>query len=190
MVEWERVRLHAYHTQRVLARVPSLGPITEIAGAHHERCDGSGYPGGRVPPESARAARLLACADVFQSLTEPRAHRPAIAPAAAAHVLKEEARTGRLCATAVDCVLAAVGQGKAPAPPPQTGLTAREAEVLVALARGLTNKEIAVALGISPKTVQHHLAHVYAKVGISTRAAAALFAVRSNLLSTAAPSAG
>lgn len=190
MVEWERVRLHAYHTQRVLARVPSLGPVAEIAGAHHERCDGSGYPSGSVPAASARAARLLACADVFQALTEPRPHRPAIAPSAAARVLEEQARAGRLCASAVECVLAAVGQRRAPEAAPKSLLTEREAEVLVQLARGLTNKEIAVALGISPKTVQHHLAHVYAKVGISTRAAAALFAVRSDLLSVGASPAG
>jgi HD-GYP domain-containing protein (c-di-GMP phosphodiesterase class II) len=183
MVEWERVRLHAYHTQRVLARVPSLGPIAEIASLHHERCDGSGYPRGTAPAASARAARILACADTFEALTTARAHRPAITPAAAAGMLQDEARQGRLCAAAVECVLAAVGQAKTPVKQAKMALTEREAEVLVALARGLTNKEIAVALGISPKTVQHHLAHVYAKVGISTRAAAALYAVRSNLLS-------
>ena len=183
VAEWERVRLHAYYTERVLSRVPALAPIAELASLHHERCDGSGYPRGMVPGESQRAARLLAAADVFQAMTEPRAHRAAMSLDDASTALREEARSGHLCANAVDCVLAAIGRGKAPDAHPATKITARESEVLVLLARGKTNKEIAGALGISAKTVQHHLAHVYEKVGVSTRAAAALFAVRNDLVS-------
>ncbi len=178
--EWERVRLHAYFTQRVLARVPSLGRVADLASLHHERCDGSGYPRGSVSPESDRAGRLLAVADVFCALVEPRPYRGALSVTDAAEVLRKEAHAGRLCAASVDCVLAAVGRGKRPAA--QRGVTEREAEVLVALARGLTNKEIGVALGISAKTVQHHLAHIYEKLRVSTRAGAALFAVRHNLV--------
>lgn len=50
------------------------------------------------------------------------------------------------------------------------------------LARGLTNKEIAVALGIAPKTARNHVEHIYAKIGVTTRASAALFAVSHELI--------
>jgi len=62
------------------------------------------------------------------------------------------------------------------------GLTAREVEVLRLLARGLPNKEIAERLVISPKTVANHVEHIYSKIGASTRAAAALFAMSHGLL--------
>ena len=62
------------------------------------------------------------------------------------------------------------------------GLTAREVEVLVLLARGLSNKQIAGRLVITPKTVGNHVEHIYAKIGASSRAAAAMFAVQHGLL--------
>lgn len=68
--------------------------------------------------------------------------------------------------------------------PPRTptpGLTEREAEVVALLARGLQTKQIARALGISAKTADHHVQNAYAKIGVSTRAAAALFAMRHGL---------
>jgi HD-GYP domain-containing protein (c-di-GMP phosphodiesterase class II) len=181
--EWERVRMHAYFTERVLTRLPGLDSVASIAGAHHERCDGSGYPGGVRPPPSARAARLLACADVYRALTEPRHHRAARTPDAAAAALRAEAEAGRLCLRAAGCVLAAAGH-----PPsskrvrPDVDLSRREIEVLLHVARGETNKQIARALDISPRTVQHHVEHIYEKTGVSTRAAAALFAVRNDLV--------
>jgi HD-GYP domain-containing protein (c-di-GMP phosphodiesterase class II) len=180
--EWERVRLHAYFTQRVLARVPGLERVAEVASLDHERCDGSGYPRATPLPESARSGRILAAADVYCALLEPRPYRPARDGAAAADVLRDEARAGRLSAHAVDCVLAATGKGPPPPATPPASVTEREVDVLVALARGWTNKEIGVALGISAKTVQHHLARIYEKLGVSTRAGAALVAVRSQLL--------
>ena len=62
------------------------------------------------------------------------------------------------------------------------GLTAREVEVLVLLARGKSNKQIAAELVITPKTAGNHVEHIYVKIGASSRAAAALFAVRHGLL--------
>ena len=194
--EWERVRLHAYYTDRVLGRVPALAWVARVAGFHHERCDESGYPRGVAPAVTDRASRLLACADSYQALTEARPYRAAFAPSAAAAILRTEAGEGRLCPRAVDSVLAAAGQrAPASAPPPAeprlpAGLTPREAEVLVHVARGLTSKEVATVLSISTRTVQHHLEHVYAKVGVSTRVAAALFAVRHDLLTMGPSGAG
>ena len=186
-VEWERLRLHAYFTDRILARVPAFAWAARVAGFHHERLDASGYPCGVSPATTDRAARLLACADTYHALIETRHHRGALEPSAAANILRTQAREGSLCARSVDAVLAAAGHGDsvvrpAPTRPLPAGLTPREAEVLVQVARGYTSKEVAVQLAMSTRTVQHHLEHIYAKLGVSTRAAAALFAVRNELL--------
>jgi DNA-binding NarL/FixJ family response regulator len=62
------------------------------------------------------------------------------------------------------------------------GLTAREVEVLILLARGMSNKQIAERLVITPKTAGNHVEHIYAKIDASNRAAAAMFAVQHGLL--------
>jgi len=62
------------------------------------------------------------------------------------------------------------------------GLSRREVEVLQLAARGLTTREIADRLYISPKTADHHIQHVYTKIGVSTRAAAALWAMQNDVV--------
>ena len=181
--EWERVRMHPYLTERVLARSKGLAPLGALAGLHHERLDGSGYhrnaPAVMLPP----TARLLAAADTYHALTEPRPHRPAFAPDAAAEELRREARAGRLDPEAVNAVLAAAGHRVRPTRREwPAGLSDREVEVLRLLARGLSTREIATTLVLSGKTVDHHIQHIYTKIGVSTRAAAALFAMQHNLL--------
>jgi len=84
-------------------------------------------------------------------------------------------------------VLAAAGQARPLTPKPRkpqhpAGLTGREAEVLDLAARGLTTREIANRLYISAKTADHHIQHVYTKIGVSTRAAAALWAMQHALV--------
>ena len=80
-------------------------------------------------------------------------------------------------------MLAAAGQAAERVRPPlPAGLTEREAQVLGLVARGLTNREVAERLGSAPKTVGNQVQAAYAKLGISTRAAAALFAVENGLL--------
>ena len=74
--ELERVRLHPYLTDRMLARVSALGRSREIAARHHERLDGSGYPRGLTAASLTPSDRLLAAADVYHAMTEPRPHRP------------------------------------------------------------------------------------------------------------------
>jgi DNA-binding NarL/FixJ family response regulator len=132
---------------------------------------------------------LLQAADVLQALSEERAYRPAYEREAAARLLEQEAKAGRLDRDAVSELLASAGtplrepaERAAPA-----GLSEREVEVLVLLARGLTNKEIGKRLFISPRTVGHHVAHIYEKTGIKTRASAALFAVEQSLVGPGAP---
>lgn len=180
--EWERVRLHAYYTQRILRRVPAFVRVAEIAAQHHERCDGSGYPHGNQTSPTDRAARILQAADAYDALVSARPHRPARAAAEAAKLLDVEVRASRLCPQAVDALLGSVGQRVEPLRRARSDLTARESEVLVELARGRSSKEIALALDISTRTVNHHIEHVYRKLGVSSRAAAALHAVRHGLV--------
>jgi HD-GYP domain-containing protein (c-di-GMP phosphodiesterase class II) len=181
--DWERVRLHPYYTERVLARSKTLAPLGHLAAQHHERLDGSGYhrglAGGSLPP----TARLLAAADVYQALTEDRPYRPARSPAQAAEELQREMKTGRLDPEAGNAVLAAAGHRVRPARKEMVaGLSEREVEVLRLLARGLSNREMGAQLSISKETVNHHVRHIYDKIGASTRPAATLFAVQHGLL--------
>jgi HD-GYP domain-containing protein (c-di-GMP phosphodiesterase class II) len=181
--ERERARLQPYLTERMLGQSPALAPLAAIAVQHRERLDGSGYPRGLRGSAIARPARLLAAADCYQAMREPRPHRPARTGAEAAAALRDEVRRGRLDGEAVDAVLAAAGHRVPRRRDGPAGLTRREVEVLCLLSRGLPNKEIARRLVISPKTVSNHVEHIYAKVGASTRASAALFAMQHGLLS-------
>ena len=180
--EWEQVRLHSYQTERLLSRIPALSDVADVAGSDHERLDGSGYHRGMSAPQLSVAARVLAAADAWCAMREPRAHRPALAAEQAAGVLRAEATAGRLCPEAVDAVLMSVGERGDPIAVPPAGLSEREVEVLRLVARGLTNKQAATELGISPKTVGRHVESIYSKIGASTRAAAALFAIENDLL--------
>lgn len=180
--ELEKVRLHPYHAERVMQQPPLLRSLGRIAGRHQERLDGSGYPRGARAGDLSACDRVFAAADAYRAMIEPRPHRPAHDPAAAAELLRGEVSGGRLDATAVGAVLAAAGQepGRLWAPRPG-GLTDREAEVLGLLAGGMLTKQIARRLGISPKTADRHIQHIYGKIGVSTRAGATLFAARHGL---------
>jgi HD-GYP domain-containing protein (c-di-GMP phosphodiesterase class II) len=179
--DWERVRLHAYHSERVLNRSSFLSGLAPAAAFHHERLDGSGYHREAAAAEISRPARLIAAADVYHALTEPRPHRPARSPAEAAEILGEEARARRLDADAVAAVLDSSGQ-RPPKIERPAGLTEREVAVVKLLARGYLTKQVARALGISVKTADRHIQNAYAKIGVSTRAGATLFAMEQGLV--------
>lgn len=180
--EWERVRLHAYYTERVLEQ-SAMSPYARIAGTHHERVDESGYHRGLPAALLTPQARVLAAADVFQAMTETRPHRAAIAQKLASEQIKAMAIDGVLDHDAVVAVLSAAGEKvRLPKSAFPAGLSRREVEVLGFLARGLSNKQIAGELTISEHTIHHHVLHIYQKTGLSTRAAAALFAMENDLL--------
>jgi putative nucleotidyltransferase with HDIG domain len=181
--EWERVRTHPYHSERILSRSTVLAPLARIAGMHHERGDGSGYHRGAVGREVPTEARLLAAADAYQAMTQVRPHRVAVPPARAAEVLTGEAAAGRIdpeCARAI--VEAAGGRPSRARMAWPAGLSDREVEVLRLVAAGRSNRAIAEELFISPRTAEHHVQHVYTKIGVSTRAGAAMFAIEHGLL--------
>lgn len=190
--ERERANTHVYVTARSLALARPLANAGRVAAGHHERLDGRGYPTGLAGAGLSAAARLLAVVEQAVGLCEPRPHRPAHSATEAAALLGRQAAGGALDVETVDAAIAlitdrpgaATGRGGRPVP---ELLTERESEVLARLAAGLSNKQIARELGISDRTVQSHAAHVYAKLGVRTRAGATLVAAQRGWVSVAEP---
>ena len=182
--ERDAARLHAYYGERALAAFGREGePMAALVLSHHERLDGSGYHRKIGGSDLSPAARVLAAAEAFQTSREERPHRRALSTEAAASKLRTEVREGRHCPEAAEAVLSAVGQPSRRAlPRPLSGMTPREIEVLRLIAAGLTAKETAHKLDISPKTADHHIQSLYGKIGVTTRAAAALYAVEHGIL--------
>jgi HD-GYP domain-containing protein (c-di-GMP phosphodiesterase class II) len=181
IAERERMQLYSYYTDRILRR-GSLAALADLASASHERLDGSGYPRGLSGAAISPAARVLAAADVYDALISVRPHREPLPADQAANQLRNEARAGRLDPSSVDAVLAAVGHCRPKRPSAPGELTPREVEVLKLIAIGHTTANVARALSISPKTADHHIQHIYAKISASNRSAATLFAMQHGLL--------
>jgi HD-GYP domain-containing protein (c-di-GMP phosphodiesterase class II) len=183
VVEFERVRLHPYLTERMLSFSPALAPLAAIAVQHHERLDGSGYPRGLSGSAISTAGRLLGAADLYHALREFRPHRVPLTPDQAAGVLRSEVAAGRIDADAADAVLQAAGHRVARRREGGSGgLTERELQVLRLLARGLSTKAIADELVISHKTAGSHIEHIYAKTGAANRAQASVYALKHGLM--------
>ena len=180
--ERERVRLHPYYTERMLARPAMLAQLGAIAASHHERLDRSGYHRALSAAAIPMPARLIAAADAYHAMTEPRAYRPAMPADRAAKALRSEVTSGRLDGEAVDGVLAAAGHKRRKRRTGLAGLTPREVEVLALIARGASNRQVARALNITPRTAGTHIERIYTKIGASTRSVATLFAVQHGLL--------
>lgn len=181
--EWEQVRTHPYRSERILATSTALEPMARVAGMHHERLDGSGYHRGCRGRELPAAARVLAAADAFHAMTQDRPHRPALGVDTAAEELKRGVHAGRLDQDAAQAVLEVAGR---PARRRDRlrpgGLSEREVEVARLVAAGCSNPEIATRLVISRRTAEHHVQHIYAKVGVSSRAGLAVFVHEHGLL--------
>lgn len=187
--EWDRLRLHPYHAERILARIPAFRTVIPLIGAHHERVDGQGYyrglTGSQIPPGS----RILAVVDRYDELTHGLPGHPPLDVGSALERLYVDAGT----AYAEDCVrsleeelrssesFTGIVRGARTRQWP-SGLTSREVELLRLLAGGLSRREVAGQLFLSEHTVRHHLEHIYAKIGVRTRVAATLFAIEHDLL--------
>jgi HD-GYP domain-containing protein (c-di-GMP phosphodiesterase class II) len=180
--ERERVRMHPYLTERMLCQSDALAPLGVTAVALRERLDGSGYPRRLSGAALSMSARVLGAADAYQAMREPRPYREALAPETAARELRSEVKAGRMDGDAVEAVLGAAGHRVVRRREGPAGLTAREVDVLRLVSRGLSSKEIAARLVISPKTARNHIEHIYAKIGVSNRAGASLFAIQHGLL--------
>lgn len=180
--ERAQVELHAYHSEKVLSRVPQLAAVATLAGQHHERLDGSGYHRGTRGAQLTMPSRVLAASDRYRTLVEARPHRPALPPGAAAQALRDDARAGRLDADAVSAVLDSAGHGAGARHAHVAGLTDRQVQILRLMAAGMSNSGIAERLVISRRTAEHHVQDVYARIGCTSRAAAALFAMEHGLI--------
>ena len=180
--EMERVRLHPYYTERILSRSGALDDLAEIACSHHECLNGGGYHRGVKGAALPMAARVLAAADDCAALTEPRAHRPAFELEQAERILRHLVAEGCLDGDATQAVLDEAMHRPSRARTGVGGLSDREIEILRLAARGKTIRQMAEDLIISRKTVDRHLQNVYAKIGVSNRAAAALFTLEHGLL--------
>ena len=167
-------------TEQILAVLESLRPIAALAASARERLDGSGHPRGTKAKDPR--VQILACADLTVAVSSPRPWRPALTEEAVVGLLRDEARHGRLAPDVVDVVLRLHGRRgtKVDAPRPD-GLTRREVDVLMLLAKGLVTKQIAAELGIAYKTVDNHVQNLYRKIGANTRTAAAMYAVEQGL---------
>jgi HD-GYP domain-containing protein (c-di-GMP phosphodiesterase class II) len=176
----EEVRLHPYYTERILARL-SLPGLASCAAAHHERLDGSGYHRAVRSADLSAPARVLAAADVYAAMADDRPYRPRYAPSAIADAIRDQATAGALDPAAAAAVLEAAGH-ICPKVSRPAGLSDREVEVLALLSTGLATKQIGARLGISAKTADRHIQNIYAKIGVSTRAAAALVAMQHGLV--------
>jgi HD-GYP domain-containing protein (c-di-GMP phosphodiesterase class II) len=185
--EWERVRMHPYLTERMLHQSAALRPLGTIAMQVRERLDGSGYPRGLTGPAIPLAARVLGSADAYQAMVEPRPYREALSADHAASELRAEVKAGRMDGDVVEALLGAAGHRVSRRREGPSGLTAREIDVLRLVARGMSSKEIATKLVISHKTARNHIEHIYAKVGVSNRAGASLFAIQQGLLGASEP---
>jgi HD-GYP domain-containing protein (c-di-GMP phosphodiesterase class II) len=178
----ERVRLHSYLTSRIFAENRVLAHLGSLGSTHHERLDGSGYHRALSGPSLTAAARILAVANRWCSLTEFRPHRKQLSEAEAARTISIEAKDRALDARAVDAVLTAAGQrGANTRRSASLALSEREIEVLRLVAKEETNPSIAEKLGLSTKTVERHVTHIYDKIGVSTRAGAAIYTLENGL---------
>lgn len=180
----DRVETHALVTEQLLRRIPVLASVADAAGAAHERLDGSGYHRRTTAGQLDEIQRVIAAADCYQAMTSDRPHRRALDPAVAAGELRDMVSDARLDGEAVERILAAAGHRRRARVDLPAGLTAREAEVLGLLTHGLTTRAVADRLFISPKTADRHVQNAYRKLGVSTRGAAALFAIEHGIVTT------
>lgn len=178
--EWEVFRLHPYYTQRILGQTPVLQDLAQAAAAHHEWINGQGYHQQLCGEQIPFHGRMLAVADTYAKLVQQ------MSSAEALHQMRSQIGTQfeRVCYEAL--VTATTGKERLtcnlPGTPHMSTLTKREMEVLSLLAQGCNTPQIARTLHISRKTVEHHLSHIYAKLGVTSRIAAVTSAIQQRLV--------
>jgi len=97
--EFAAVRLHPGLSGQILGRVRAFAGLAEVAAAHHERLDGTGYPLGLRADTLTVPMRVLAVADVFEALTAERPYRAAMPTEVALELMRRDAGIA-LCADA------------------------------------------------------------------------------------------
>jgi HD-GYP domain-containing protein (c-di-GMP phosphodiesterase class II) len=183
LADAESIRLSPYWAARILSRCTLMQLESQWVMRAHERSDGSGHPFGQATPPSQLELLLLQAVVAYVEQVKPwRLAEPA-SHADAMRELDALAAQGKLD---VRCVRALHGGTRRTLDASQASsdfdLTAREREVLQQLCLGLSNKQIAKVLDISPKTVGTHVERLYAKMAVTTRAAATMKALQWGLL--------
>jgi HD-GYP domain-containing protein (c-di-GMP phosphodiesterase class II) len=177
----EQLRLAPYWTSRATARIGALSGDADIGSYVGERLDGSGAfracAGTAIPAEG----KIVAAAAAWVALRSMRPWRAAMTADEARALLEAEAASGRFDAAAVRAVSGSVRPSPADTQE-KILLTEREIDVFRGISLGLTNKEVARALAISPSTVRTHVENVFRKLGCTSRAAATLKASTLRLL--------
>jgi HD-GYP domain-containing protein (c-di-GMP phosphodiesterase class II)/DNA-binding CsgD family transcriptional regulator len=182
--EWEIYRLHSYYTQRILERVNAFQELAQAAAAHHEWMNGQGYHRQLCGEQIPLHGRILAVANTYARLVQQQGDKKDSTDT----LLKMGSRVGtqfdRSCYNALVTLLTgACSFGNDAFRPRKVGsLTEREVEVLCLLAQGCNTPQIARSLAISKKTVEHHLSHIYNKIGVTCRTAAVVYAVQQGLV--------
>jgi putative nucleotidyltransferase with HDIG domain len=111
--EWQVVFEHPRLTREILQRIRTFGELAAIAGAHHERLDGSGYPDRVTANQLSLEARIVAVADVYSALTEDRPYRAGLSHAVAVGIMAKET-PHRLDAECCEALMVAVDHPQAP----------------------------------------------------------------------------
>jgi HD-GYP domain-containing protein (c-di-GMP phosphodiesterase class II)/biotin operon repressor len=181
--EWESYRLHPYYTQRILERISAYQDLAQAAAAHHEWFNGQGYHRQLCGEQIPLHGRVLAVANVYARLVRQRGQEDS---EGILHQMREQVgvQFDPLCYEAlVASVTRQEKLGTIPCRPRKVGpLTEREVEVLCLLAQGCNTPQIAHKLNISRKTVEHHISHIYTKIGVTCRTAAAVYAVQQGIV--------
>ncbi|MFJ2991176.1 LuxR C-terminal-related transcriptional regulator [Pandoraea sp. NPDC087047] len=157
-----------------------------MASYAYERLDGSGYFRGVAGPALSVPHRILAAVVAFEALLAERPWRPAHSFDDAPGILVRDASAGKFDPEIVSAIVAtAQGQTVRPRTAASDGsslLSPRELDVLRQISAGLSNKEAARALALSPSTVRTHVESIFRKLECSTRAAATLKALTAGML--------
>lgn len=111
--EWAQMRSHPDYTYRILKRVQGFRQLAEVASAHHEHVDGTGYHRGLPGSQMSQPARLLAVADKYEALTAPRPYRQPLHPLEAFDLLQEQVGS-EIDSAAFEALVAAVQAGVVP----------------------------------------------------------------------------
>lgn len=90
------VRSHPFYTGKVLERIPGFDDISQWAALHHEAHDGSGYPWRASAEQIPLGARIVALADIFSALAEPRSYRPGLPREEILRLMREMAASRKL----------------------------------------------------------------------------------------------
>lgn len=182
--EWETYRLHPYYTQRILERVEALQELAQAASADHEWINGQGYHRQLCGEQIPFHGRILAVANTYARLVKQQENQKKPAEVLPHMRSLVGVQFDRTCYDAL--VTSLSGRNGLRSSPPRTrhvdNLTEREIEVLRLLAQGQNTPRIARTLDISKKTVEHHLSHIYDKIGVTCRTAAVVYAVQHEIV--------